>query len=212
MRHDDDFRLGEWACLACVAERPAHGFAVAACLAPTGDLGRVVALSRPLTYRAIERLAAQSMVEVVGEERGRNGLTRTVYGATDRGRAAFGDWLGEPVDDVSAAWSELLLKVVVHQRLGVDVEPLVARQRAVLAPLVTEDDDARRRRRGRPLARRVGARRAAVPRSHRGAAPRSRGSSGVGVGIGRERAVDPAARRGPARRGGGAPARARRAW
>jgi PadR family transcriptional regulator AphA len=138
VRHDDEFRLGEWACLACVAERPAHGFAVAACLAPTGELGRVVALSRPLTYRAIERLAAQSLVEVVGEERGRNGLTRTVYGATDRGRAALGDWLGTAVDDVTASWSELLVKVVVHQRLGVDVAPFVARQRAVLAPMLTE--------------------------------------------------------------------------
>jgi len=136
VRHDDELRLGEWACLACVAERPAHGFAVAAWLAPTGELGRVVALSRSLTYRALELLAARSMVEVVGEERGRNGLTRTVYGATDRGRAALGDWLGDAVDDVTAAWPELLLKVVVHRRLGVDVAPLVERQRAVLAPML----------------------------------------------------------------------------
>ena len=142
MRRDEQLRLGEWACLACIAERPAHGFAVATCLAPTGELGRVVALSRPLTYRAIERLAAQSMIEVVGDERGRNGLTRTVYGATAIGRAALGDWLGEPVDDVPTAWVELLLKVVVHRRVGVDVDPFLVRQRVVLNALVTDLDGA----------------------------------------------------------------------
>ncbi len=39
---------GEWAVLASVAERPTHGFAVAKALGPSGEIGRVWSLSRPL--------------------------------------------------------------------------------------------------------------------------------------------------------------------
>ena len=37
-----DLSLTEWAVLAVVAEAPAHGFAIAKELAPTGDLGRIL--------------------------------------------------------------------------------------------------------------------------------------------------------------------------
>ena len=128
----DELAAGDWAVLACVAERPAHGFAVATRLAPDGDLGRVVTVSRPLTYRAIERLLARSLVEVVGEERGRNGLTRTVYAATAAGRDALGEWLGAPVTAPDDLAVDFVLKVVVLVRLGLDDTDLLARQREVL--------------------------------------------------------------------------------
>ena len=122
----------DWATLACVADRPAHGFAVASRLAPDGDLGRVVPVSRSLTYRSIDRLLERSLVELVGEERGRNGLTRTIYAATAEGRTELGEWLGtavSPVDDVHA---DLLLKVVILAVLGLDASELLARQRELL--------------------------------------------------------------------------------
>ena len=136
-RQAGELLLGEWACLASITERPSHGFAVAARLAPTGDLGRVWSLSRPLTYRSLDQLLERALLEVVGEERGRNGLRRTVYGATDAGREALARWLGEPVAHVRDARSELLLKLVVIDRLGLDREPLLRRQQAMLSPVIS---------------------------------------------------------------------------
>ena len=60
--------MGEWACLGILATGRAHGFAVAARLKPTGDVGRVWSMSRPLTYRALDQLAAQGLIRPVGEE------------------------------------------------------------------------------------------------------------------------------------------------
>jgi PadR family transcriptional regulator AphA len=122
----------DWATLACVVERPAHGFAVASRLAPAGDLGRVVTVSRSLTYRSIARLLDHSLVEVVGEERGRNGLTRTIYAATVEGRAALGQWLGEAVEAAGDVRTDLLLKVVILDLLGLDASELLTRQREIL--------------------------------------------------------------------------------
>jgi PadR family transcriptional regulator AphA len=122
----------DWATLACVAERPAHGFAVASRLAPDGDLGRVVTVSRSLTYRSITRLLDRTLVEVVGEERGRNGLTRTIYAATIEGRTVLGQWLGEAVEPADEVRTDLLLKVVILDVLGLDGSELLARQREVL--------------------------------------------------------------------------------
>jgi DNA-binding PadR family transcriptional regulator len=135
-READELLLGEWACLAGVAQQPSHGFALAARLAPTGDLGRVWSLSRPLTYRSVEVLAQRGLVEVIGEERGRNGLPRTVYGATEAGREALARWLDEPVVHVRDAPTELLMKLVVLDQMGFDRQQLVDRQLAVLDPLV----------------------------------------------------------------------------
>jgi hypothetical protein len=60
-----------------------------------------------------------------------------VYGATPKGRAALRSWLARPVEHVRDIRSLFLLKVVLSQRVGVDVEPLLVAQRAVLVPFVT---------------------------------------------------------------------------
>ncbi len=76
---------------------------------------------------------------MVGEERGRNGHVRTVFAATGSGRAALAGWLDEPVADLRDARTELVLKLVILERLGLDDRALLARQRAVLAPVVDDD-------------------------------------------------------------------------
>jgi hypothetical protein len=65
------------------------GFAIAARLKPSGDVGRVWSLSRPLTYRSIEQLTKFEFIEAVGEERGIAGGNRTILAATRTGRAQF---------------------------------------------------------------------------------------------------------------------------
>jgi hypothetical protein len=44
---------GEWAVLALLCERPAHGWLLACELAPSGELGSIWSLGRLLVYRSI---------------------------------------------------------------------------------------------------------------------------------------------------------------
>src|SRR4029079_1680299 len=69
--------LGEWACLGILYAGPSHGFAIAARLKPTGDVGRVWSMSRALTYRSLDQLVARGYVHAVGEEPGIAGGNRT---------------------------------------------------------------------------------------------------------------------------------------
>ena len=125
--------LGEWACLGLLVVAPSHGFALAARLAPSGDVGRVWSMSRPLTYRSLDQLAERGLVEQVGVEQGRAGGQRVVFGATRLGRSVLDAWIDEPVPHLRDLRSELLLKLVVLDLLGRDVSSLLRRQRHLVA-------------------------------------------------------------------------------
>jgi len=131
----DQLLLGEWACLGILVTAPAHGFAVAARLKPEGDVGRVWSMSRALTYRSLDQLVARGFVEVVGEEPGTAGGTRTILGATEAGREQLLAWLATPVVHLRDLRSELLLKLVLAEACGVAVGSMLARQRAVIEQL-----------------------------------------------------------------------------
>jgi PadR family transcriptional regulator AphA len=134
-RASEQLLLGEWACLGIVYPAPTHGFAVAAELKPSGEIGRVWSLSRPLTYRAIEQLVARELVAVVGEERGIAGGNRTLVAATRSGRAQLRRWLRTPVDHLRDVRSELLLKLVLARRCAVEIGPMLVEQRARVAAM-----------------------------------------------------------------------------
>ena len=121
--------LNEWAVLGLLAERPRHGYDIAAELQPDAELGQVWRLDRPLVYRAVERLVALGLAEAQGTEPGAGGPPRTVHAATDEGRERLDGWLREPVEHVRDMRSGFLLKLVVARRLGVDAGPLVRAQR-----------------------------------------------------------------------------------
>ncbi len=125
-------RLGEWAALGVLSQQPAHGWAVARRLMPDGDIGRVWSLSRPLTYRALESLAARGLVEPVSEERGGAGPNRTILGVTGAGAAALDGWLTSPVEHLRDVRSELLLKLVLAQQAGIETQAMLAAQRAIV--------------------------------------------------------------------------------
>ena len=55
--------LAESVCLTLVASEPRHGWSIVKALAPDGEIGRVWSLSRPLTYRALDALAAAELIE-----------------------------------------------------------------------------------------------------------------------------------------------------
>ncbi len=128
--------LGEWACLGLLCESPRHGFAIAALLKPDGELGRVWALSRPLTYRALDQLVERGLARPIAEEPGMAGPNRTVLAPTPTGRRALQRWLVLPVEHLRDLRSELLLKLVLAERLGVDVTAMLVEQRQHVADQV----------------------------------------------------------------------------
>jgi PadR family transcriptional regulator AphA len=127
--------LGEWACLGILYAAPTHGFAIAARLKPTGDVGRVWSLSRALTYRAIDQLAARGYVHAVGVEPGIAGGNRTILAATRRGRAQLRTWVGTPVAHLRDLRSELLLKLIIADICDLDVAPMLRDQHTQIAEL-----------------------------------------------------------------------------
>jgi DNA-binding PadR family transcriptional regulator len=124
--------LGEWACLGVLYPGPTHGFAIAARLKPTGDIGRVWSLSRALTYRSLDQLTARGYVHAVGEEPGIAGGNRTILAATRSGRAQLRKWLNSPVTHLRDLRSELLLKLIIADMCGIDLDDMLDRQHAHL--------------------------------------------------------------------------------
>ncbi len=131
--------LGEWACLGALGGGKLHGFAVAKRLGPTGDIGRVWTLSRPLTYRALSTLTDSEMIRATGQEPGVAGPNRTLLTLTPKGKAALKRWLQTPVVHPRDVRGELLLKVIIADLTGTDRTALVLRQLEVFA----EQRDAR---------------------------------------------------------------------
>lgn len=135
-RDDDRMLLGEWACLGVLAGGPQHGFAVSQELRVSGSIGRVWSLTRPLTYRALDRLVDRGYAEVVGEEPGTAGGNRTIVAITRAGRAALRAWCRTPVTHLRDLRSELLLKLVVAEVNDIDTSTLVSAQRLIVDDFV----------------------------------------------------------------------------
>lgn len=125
----DELLLGEWACLGLLYDQRAHGFAVAAELRPGASIGRIWSLSRPLTYRSLDQLVERGLVRPVGSEPGDSGPDRTVLAATRAGRARLRTWLGTPVTHLRDLRSELLLKIALAERCGIDISAMLDTQR-----------------------------------------------------------------------------------
>ena len=123
---------GEWAVLALLCERPAHGWALARQLSPNGELGSVWSLTRPLVYRSLEILESRRLILPAGSEPGARGPNRTIFRATAAGHEAVGLWLSEPVEHVRESRSLLLLKLVFAQRNCIDPRPMLLAQREAI--------------------------------------------------------------------------------
>lgn len=137
--------LGEDVCLALIADRPRHGWALVKELDPAGDLGGIWSLSRPLVYRAVDLLEAKGLVARGAAEIGK-GPKRVVLRATAAGRRRADTWLAQPVTEVADLRTEFLLKATMLQRRGGDVLALLDAQEALLAPILElRGNDARDR-------------------------------------------------------------------
>jgi PadR family transcriptional regulator AphA len=127
--------FAEQVCLALVAEGTTHGWAVGGVLAPDGDLGRIWTLSRPLTYRAVDGLADKGLIARRAARAGQ-GHDRVVLTVTAAGRRASRHWLDEPVAHLRDVRTELLVKLELRARAGLDAEPLLAAQQHAFAPMI----------------------------------------------------------------------------
>jgi len=121
--------VAESVCLTLVAIEPRHGWSIVKALAPDGEIGRVWSLSRPLTYRALDALAAAELIEPRGSEPG-SGPPRTIWRATPKGRRASRAWLRRPVAHLRDMRTEFLLKL----QLGAPAAELARAQLAAFAP------------------------------------------------------------------------------
>jgi len=122
--------LADQVCLALVAEGPTHGWAIVKLLAPDGDIGRIWGLSRPLTYRSIERLSTDGLVERTPVGR------RTELRLTTSGRTTTRRWRSEPVAHLRDLRTEFLLKLRLDERRGASSDELVRRQLHQLQPVI----------------------------------------------------------------------------
>ncbi len=125
--------LPEWAALGLLCEQPSHGWTIARALSDSGEIGRVYSCTRPLVYRALTQLRAAGLVEARGTVASDSGPARTMLGATRRGRSAFARWRSGPVEHVRDLRSELMLKLLFHDRAGLDPAPLLSKQAQALA-------------------------------------------------------------------------------
>jgi molybdopterin-binding protein len=131
----NELSLAERVCLALVTQQVSHGWAVGTMLAPEGELGRVWSLSRALTYRAIEGLVDKGLVLREGQEAGR-GRDRVRLAPTATGRRLARKWLDQPVEHLRDVRTELLVKLVLRERAGLDNGPLLEAQQARFAETI----------------------------------------------------------------------------
>ncbi len=119
--------LAEQVCLALIVEGVSHGWALGSHLAPDGELGRIWSLSRPLTYRAIDGLVAKGLITRRGHTTGR-GRDRVLLAPTPAGRQSSREWLDTAVRHIRDVRTELLIKLALRERVGLETRTLLTAQ------------------------------------------------------------------------------------
>jgi DNA-binding PadR family transcriptional regulator len=127
--------LADWLVLCVISEGPTHGFAIARELAHDGSLGQVWHVTKPVIYRAAQRLEHLGLITVSDKQPSSRGAALAQLQATAAGRQAAGRWLHEPAGHPRDIRSELLVKLALLDRAGVDSRDLLQVQRGQLAPV-----------------------------------------------------------------------------
>lgn len=121
--------------LALVVAEPRHGWAIQRELSADGEIGRAWSLSRQLTYRAIDAIVEEGLARRSPPRDGA-GADKMVVTATARGRKHSIGWLDEPVVHLRDVRTELLVKLMLRERLDLDRTTFLVRQREVFDPLI----------------------------------------------------------------------------
>ena len=140
MRTKKELLPGEWAVLALLCERPAHGYSIAATMAPDGDVGEIWSLSEQLTYKTLRTLQTLGYVEVSAVKAGNGAPRRTELVATTDAKRMVSRWLRTPEPHIRDLRPNLLLKLHLLHRRGRSPLPLLEAQREQLAQAVARID------------------------------------------------------------------------
>jgi PadR family transcriptional regulator AphA len=127
--------LPEYLVLGLIAEAPTHGFALARLLDVDGPVGRIYRVPRPVVYRLIDRMTEAQLIRPHHTEPG-SGPQRTILTLTPSGRRTLQRWLKRPVGHIRDIRTELLVKLALLERAGLDQGPLLAAQRDTIALIV----------------------------------------------------------------------------
>jgi DNA-binding PadR family transcriptional regulator len=131
-----DAQLARNVVLALLVEKPRHGWAIHEELAPTGDIGRAWTLSRQLVYRAIDSLVEDGLVKRAAPKDG-GGAERVIISPTAQGKRLSALWLNEPVEHLRDVRTELVVKIMLRQRAGLDIKEFIDNQREAFAPVLS---------------------------------------------------------------------------
>ena len=134
-RQGPGLSLAEWLVLCLVSEEPVHGFALAALLAPDGEVGMAWHVRKAVVYRAAQRLERLGLVTAEDRQYSRLGPPRSRLSVTAEGHRAVTGWLHQPVTHPRDVRSELLLKLALLSRSGADPADLLRAQRRQLVPV-----------------------------------------------------------------------------
>ena len=133
--------LAEWLVLCLVREEPTYGLVLVGLLARDGSLGQVWSVPKAVIYRALQRLEALGLIRTVEVQRTSQGPVRSLCKATPAGEAAAAAWLGTPVRHPRDVRSELMVKLALLDRAGIDSRDLLQAQLATLLPVAAALDD-----------------------------------------------------------------------
>jgi DNA-binding PadR family transcriptional regulator len=134
-RRGPGLSLAEWLVLCLVSEEPVHAFALAARLAPDGDVGMIWHVQKAVVYRAAQRLERLGLITAEDRQYSRLGPPRSRLSATPEGERAAQGWLRQPAAHPRDVRSELLLKLALLSRAGADPGDLLRAQRRQLIPV-----------------------------------------------------------------------------
>jgi DNA-binding PadR family transcriptional regulator len=137
-----DAQLARNVVLALLVEKPRHGWALHEELAPTGDIGRAWTLSRQLVYRAIDSLVEDGLVKRAAPKDG-GGAERVIISPTAQGKRLSALWLNQPVSHLRDVRTELVVKIMLRQRAGLDIKQFIDAQRDAFAPVLSVIDTTR---------------------------------------------------------------------
>jgi PadR family transcriptional regulator AphA len=138
---EERLSLAEWLVLCLLREDPTYGRVLVGLLARDGPLGQVWSVPKAVVYRALPRLEALGLIRTVGEQRTSQGPVRSLFEVTPAGCAAALAWLGTPVEHARDVRSELMVKLALLDRSGIDSRDLLQAQLARLLPVAAALDD-----------------------------------------------------------------------
>lgn len=130
-----DAQLARNVVLALVVHTPRHGWAIQEQLSPLGDVGHAWTLSRQLVYRAIDTLVEDGLVKRATPKDG-GGADKVIISPTAAGKRTAMQWLNSPVTHLRDVRTELVLKVMLREKMELPLDSFLAMQHEVFDPLI----------------------------------------------------------------------------